>query len=89
MDAYDDWLEKSRKTFQSFINELQLEDPLYQRFEQDGVTPVTYARGTKRLNYIPLESTILPAIKKIGTSEEQKLYLTVIYDYPVVIFYIG
>ena len=67
MDANDDWLEKSSKIFQSFIEELQLQDPLHQKFGQDGVTPATYARGTNRLDYILVDSTILPAIKKIGT----------------------
>jgi len=36
------------------------------RFGQDGVTPVTYARGSKRLDYILMDSTILMSMKKIG-----------------------
>ena len=53
-DANDDRLEWTSKTFQNFIDELQLVDPLHQKFGQDAMTPVTYARGSKRLDYIRL-----------------------------------
>ena len=58
-----EWLEQSSKTFQNFIDELRLADPLHQRFGHDGVMSVTYTRGS----YILLESPILPSIKKDDT----------------------
>ena len=46
MDANDNWLEK-QKDLPKFIEEFQREDPLFQRFGQNGVTPVT-TQGAQR-----------------------------------------
>ena len=64
MDANDDWLEQISKIFQNFIENLQFEDPLHQRFGQDGVIPVT-SRGPTRQDCIMLDSTILPSTRRL------------------------
>ena len=67
MDANDDWLESSSVTFKSFIDELQLEDPHYTKGGDLGIAQTTYARGRKRIDFILVDRTIVPSIKKIGT----------------------
>lgn len=42
-------------------------DPLHARFDTDGLTPTTYARGNRRIDFILVDSLIAPAIKRIGT----------------------
>jgi exonuclease III len=67
MDANKDWTKKSGSALQSFLQETQLQDPLYERFHNDGLTALTYARGTSRIDYMFFDEALLPAIKRIGT----------------------
>ena len=57
----------SSRTFQAFFEEMQLEDPLFNKFKWSSLTGTTYARGSRRIASIFVDSTILPAIKRIGT----------------------
>ena len=38
MDANDEWLQSGSKTFQAFIKEMQIEDPLYNKLKDNGLT---------------------------------------------------
>ena len=67
MDANDTWLETGSKEFKSFVEEMQLVDPLYEKFSEDGLTQTTYSRGSRRIDFILVNSSIQKAIKKIGT----------------------
>ena len=68
MDANNDWVDTSSKTFCNFVHVMKLVDPLSEKFATEGLTKTTYARGTCQLDFILVDSTIAPAIKKIGTS---------------------
>ena len=65
MDANDDWTEKDRKIFQAFISDLHLIDPLHDKYGPQ--LQATYSRGHRRLDYILVHASIVPAIKRIGT----------------------
>ena len=65
MDANDDWTREGSKTFQAFIKDMNLVDPLYEKYPDK--LQRTYARGTKRLDYILVDKTIVPSIERIGT----------------------
>jgi len=67
MDANDDWLQTSSKAFKAFIEDMRLVDPYYEKIKTSGLTGTTYARGSRRIDFIFVDSTILPAIKRIGT----------------------
>ena len=67
MDANDDWLQTSSKAFTTFVEDMRLVDPYYEKFKTSGLTGTTYARGSRRIDFIFVDSTILPAIKRIGT----------------------
>ena len=67
MDANDDWLDSSSKVFRAFLEDMQPLDPLYEKFGAEGVTDTTYARGKRCIDFIIVHSTIVPAIKRIGT----------------------
>ena len=65
MDANDDWMKPGSKTFQTFIRTLNLVDPLHRKFST--TLQRTYLRGQKRIDYILVDSSIFPAIERIGT----------------------
>ena len=68
LDANDDWTNTNGgKQFSNFMQESHLQDPLHQKFHRSGLTPTTYSRGTRRIDYILVDSTIVPAIRQIGT----------------------
>ena len=67
LDANDTWLESGSKEFRAFVEEMQLIDPLFNKFSEDGLTPTTYARGTRRIDFILVDSALEPFIKRIGT----------------------
>ena len=80
MDNNDDWLRSCNKTFQAFIKEMQLEDPLYNKFKDAGLTRTTYAHGSRWIDSIFVDSTILPASKCIWTLG---LYQDIISDHVI------
>ena len=63
----DDWLDKSSKLFKAFVDEMPLSDPLHKTFGSKGITHITYSRGTRRIDFILVDLTIGPVIKKIET----------------------
>ena len=65
MDANGDWTEKGSKTFQAFILDFYLIDPLHAKYGLQ--LQATYSRGYRRLDYILIHALIAPAIKRIGT----------------------
>ena len=68
MDANDDWTnEKQGQQFWEFMQECNLTDPMHDRFKSSGLTPSTYARGSQRIDYILVDTTISPSIKQIGS----------------------
>ncbi len=67
MDANDDWVTSPNTSFRKFLDELKLEDPLYNKFKDAGLAQTTYARGSRRIDYIFVDPIIAPAIKRIGT----------------------
>ena len=67
MDANDDWAGRGGDAFRNFLEEVGLEDPLHQKFHYDSLTHTTYAQGSRRINYIFVDSTILPSIRRNGT----------------------
>ena len=67
MDATDNWLQTSSKAFKAFVKEMYLVDPYYETFKTLGLTGTTYAQGSQRIDFIIFNSTIIPAIKHIGT----------------------
>ena len=67
MDANDDWLQTSSKAFIVFVKEMHLVDSYYEKFKTLGLTGTTYAQGSWRIDFILIDSTILPVIKQIGT----------------------
>ena len=66
MDANEDWTKKDGKELKAFMDKVQLRDPLYERHYSDEVTP-TYARGTKRIDYILMDASLMGAVRRIGT----------------------
>ena len=67
MDANDDWLDSKSTAFRSFLERVQLVDPMHNKFSDGGITPTTYARGIRRIDFIFVDATIEPAIKRIGS----------------------
>ena len=66
MDANDEWVD-SKSGFAQFVKEMSLVDPLYNKFCGDGLTSTTYARGSRRIDYILVDSVLESSIKRIGT----------------------
>eukprot|EP00956_Cyclotella_meneghiniana_P016019 scaffold25072_cov68-Cyclotella_meneghiniana.AAC.2 len=66
MDANEDWTKKDGKELKAFMDKVQLRDPLYERHYGEEVT-ATYARGTKRLDYILMDAALLGSVRRIGT----------------------
>jgi hypothetical protein len=68
IDANEDWTNKrTGQALRVFLRETQLQDPLYDRFKNAGLTASTYARGSRRIDYMFFDPALLPAIKRIGT----------------------
>jgi hypothetical protein len=68
MDANEDWNdEKLGKDLSKFLAETQLCDPLFDKFQHQGLAKSTYARGKRRIDFIFADAAIVPAIQKIGT----------------------
>jgi hypothetical protein len=67
MDANEDWQSKSGKQLTDFLQATGLKDPLYDKFYRDGITPSTYACGSKRIDYMFFDEALVPAITAIGT----------------------
>jgi hypothetical protein len=68
MDANEDWTDKKTgRALKAFLSETQLRDPLYDKFNRSGLMSSTYARGSKRIDYMFFDTALLPAIKRIGT----------------------
>ena len=67
MDDNDDWLQTNSKEFTAFIKEMHLVNPYYERFKTLGLAGTTYAQGSQRIDFVLVDSMILPAIKCIGT----------------------
>jgi hypothetical protein len=63
MDANGDYNSGKDPYFASFLLESGLSDPFYDKF---GVSPPTYVRGTRRLDYILVDNALVPAIIRIG-----------------------
>ena len=65
MDANEDWVKKSHsgEKLAEFMEQTQLIDPFYKKFE---VSPRTYVNGTNRLDYILIDEGIEHAIKRQG-----------------------
>ena len=45
MDVNDKWLDKGSKEFQSFVDKMNLINPLHQKFGNDKMTATTYSRA--------------------------------------------
>jgi len=45
MDANDHWLDSKSTAFRSFLERVQLVDPMHNKFSDEGITPTTYVRG--------------------------------------------
>ena len=67
MDANNEWLDTGSNEFQSFVDEMNLVDPLHQKFGNNEMTSTTYSRGRCRIDFILVDSVIVPAIDRIGT----------------------
>ena len=68
MDANEDWTNARTGTaLRTFLQETQLQDPLYQRFNKDGLTASTYARGSSRIDYMFFDGALVQSIRRIGT----------------------
>ena len=68
MDANEDWTEpKHGKELKQFLLDTQLEDPLYEKFKGAGLTQSTYARGKRRIDFMFFDTSLVPAIQRIGT----------------------
>jgi hypothetical protein len=67
MDANEDWTSSSGKPLAAFLQSTGLKDPLYDKFYKEGITPATYARGSKRIDYMFFDEALVPAITAIGT----------------------
>eukprot|EP00956_Cyclotella_meneghiniana_P018458 scaffold30735_cov52-Cyclotella_meneghiniana.AAC.5 len=66
MDANEDWTKSDGKQLKEFMQEMQLCDPLYDKHYDDEITP-TYARGSKRIDYILMDECLVGAVHRIGT----------------------
>ena len=66
MDANEDWTKSDGKQLKEFMQEMQLCDPLYDIHYDDEITP-TYARGSKRIDYILMDECLVGAVHRIGT----------------------
>jgi hypothetical protein len=62
MDANGDY-RGDDKYFASFVDEAGLDDPFYDKFQ---ISPPTYIRGTRRLDYIFIDPALSPALVRIG-----------------------
>jgi exonuclease III len=68
IDANEDWTNKrTGQALRVFLRETQLQDPLYDRFKNAGLTASTYARGSRRIDYMFFDPALLPTIRQIGT----------------------
>ena len=67
MDAHDDELNSTAKTFQSFLEWVQLIDHLHKKFKDEGLTTSIYSRGSRRIDYIFVDATMEPVIKRLGS----------------------
>ena len=67
MDASDDWLQTSSKAFKAFIEDMHLVDPYYEKFKTLGLTGTAYAQGSRQINCICVDFTILSVINQICT----------------------
>jgi hypothetical protein len=67
MDANEDWTKPMGSALRTFLLETRLQDPLYDRFKNDGITASTYARGSSRIDYMFFDEALVPAIRRIGT----------------------
>ncbi len=47
----------------SFLNDAGLDDPFYDKFQ---ISPPTYVRGTRRLDYIFIDPALTPSLVRIG-----------------------
>jgi len=45
MDRNDDWLDSKSTVSRSFLERVQLVDPIHNKFSDRGITPMTYERG--------------------------------------------
>jgi hypothetical protein len=62
MDANGDY-RGSDKYFTSFLNEAGLDDPFFDKFQ---ISPPTYIRGNRRLDYIFTDPALSPSLVRIG-----------------------
>jgi len=58
MDANDEWIDSGSKAFQNFVTEMQLEDLLYEKFGEAGITSTTYSQGSRRIDFILVDSML-------------------------------
>jgi hypothetical protein len=62
MDANEDWTASDGKDLREFMVTSGLVDPLTVKFGNDGVTPTTYARGKRRIDFILMDEKLIPAV---------------------------
>ncbi|KAL7502579.1 hypothetical protein ACHAXN_000520, partial [Cyclotella atomus] len=68
MDANEDWTNpRTGGALKTFLQETQLQDPLYERFHKEGLTASTYARGSSRIDYMFFDEALVQSIRRIGT----------------------
>jgi hypothetical protein len=68
MDANEDWSnERSGRELKKFMQEAALVDPLFDRFNNEGLTQSTYSRGKQRIDFMFFDPALQTAIKRIGT----------------------
>ena len=65
MDANEDWTKTG--SFRSFVEEMGLVDPLYEKFKDDGITATTYARGSRRIDFHLHDRALQPYVRNVGT----------------------
>ena len=65
MDANEDWTKIG--SFRSFVEEMGLVDPLYEKFKDDGITATTYARGSRRIDFHLHDRALQPYVRNVGT----------------------
>ena len=63
VDANGDWLQTSRKAFKAFLKDMQIVDPYHEKIKTSCLTGTIYARGSRRIDFILVNSMILPAVK--------------------------
>jgi hypothetical protein len=60
MDANKDWTNARTGTaLRMFLQETQLQDPLYQRFHKDELTASTYTQGSSRIDYMFFDEALV------------------------------